>query len=120
MEVLAHLSGSNAGFFCGIRRQDPPNRTPQDPVRGIYNTTPEFGRFRVTIFVIQAVNNPNFLTNTRKSLPARGLRVFLWLELNAVHSEWLDWHDDNHLSHRLHGARNDYSRTGSSGGRTGL
>jgi hypothetical protein len=83
-------------------------------------SAPEFGRFRVTIFVIQLLNNPNFLTNARKSLPARGLRVFLRFELNVVRSEWLDWHDDNHLSHRLHSARNDYSRTGSSGGGAGL
>ena len=50
---------------------------------------PEFGRFRVTIFVIQLMNNPNFLTNTRKSLPARVLTVVLRLELNAVRSERL-------------------------------
>lgn len=32
------------------------------------------------------MKNPNFLTNARKSLPARGLRVFLRFELNAVRS----------------------------------
>lgn len=74
-EVLAHLSGSNVGIFWGIGWQDPMSRDRRDPVTPfaaeVANRThsrtqaPEFGRFRVTIFVIQLVPNPNFLRNTR-------------------------------------------------------